>query len=283
VIRIAPPSVTRYGSLEERLGYRFRDALLLEQAFTHKSFVNESTVPGRQDNQRLEFLGDAVLDLAVSHALMEMFPGFGEGDLTKIRAGVVNEQGLARVAEELRLGEWLFLGRGEEQSGGRRKPSLLADAFEALVAAVYLDGGYDPALAMVRRLLGARLAVEAGQMDFKTRLQERTQTTVHETPRYQLVSESGPAHDRSFEVAVLLGGQELSRGRGKSKKEAEQRAAAGAFEVFESVGFRPLAARSGQSRGAEASDGEMGEAEVGTGQAEEAEVGTGQTEKAERA
>jgi ribonuclease-3 len=222
--------VPGYDRLEGLLGYTFRDATLLESALTHKSYLNENPAVGRPDNERLEFLGDAVLNLAVGHLLMERFPSLREGELSMIRAQVVHEQGLAEVAGALGVGEWLFLGRGEEQTGGRRKPSILADACEALLAAVYLDGGFAAAFELARRLFAPRfdaiVAEPAGQADAKTRLQERAQALRRETPRYQVIGESGPDHDKTFEVAVSLAGKELARASGKSKKDAEQRAAA---------------------------------------------------------
>jgi ribonuclease III len=215
-----------YAPLEARLGYNFTDRARLESALTHKSYLNENADWGRPDNERLEFLGDAVLDLVVGHLLMEAAPERNEGELSKTRAAIVNETGLAQVAGELGLGEWLFLGRGEEQSGGRRKPSVLADACEALVAAVYLDGGFDAAFAVVKRLFAARVgsAREAGLSDYKTRLQERAARRRVQV-RYTLVQEQGPDHDKTFEIAACIGEREYARGVGKTKKEAEQRAA----------------------------------------------------------
>jgi ribonuclease III len=224
-----------YDLFETRLGYRFRDRRLLEMALTHKSYLNENPSPAREDNERLEFLGDAVLNLTIGHLLMESLPLRAEGELSRSRALVVNEAGLARVAEELALGEWLFLGKGEEQTGGRHKPSLLADACEAVVAALYLDGGYDAAFRVVRQLFEPRLreARDPANADFKTRLQERAQGQLHCSPRYTVVAESGPDHDKVFEVALSLEGRELARGRGRSKKEAEQQAASRALQVLD--------------------------------------------------
>jgi ribonuclease III len=223
-----------YTPLEARLGYQFRDRTRLECALTHKSYLNENASWGRPDNERLEFLGDAVLDLVVGHLLMDAAPERNEGELSKTRASIVNEVGLADVAAELGLGEWLFLGRGEEQSGGRRKPSVLADSCEAVVAAVYLDGGFDAAFAVVKRLFGGRVASvrEAGLNDFKTRLQERAaRRRLH--VRYTVVSEQGPDHDKTFEIAASIGEREYARGVGKTKKEAEQRAAQLALRTLE--------------------------------------------------
>jgi ribonuclease III len=215
-----------YARLESRLGYCFRDPPRLESALTHKSYLNENPTWGRPDNERLEFLGDAVLDLVIGHLLMEAQPGRTEGELSKTRAIIVSEPGLAEVALELGLGEWLFLGRGEEQSGGRRKPSVLADACEALVAAIYLDGGFDAAFQVVRHLFGARvLAVpDGGATDFKTRLQEHAARRRVQV-RYTVVHETGPDHDKTFQIAASIGDREYARGSGKTKKEAEQRAA----------------------------------------------------------
>jgi ribonuclease III len=224
-----------YERLEGQLSHTFRDKGLLESALTHKSFLNENAGLERTDNERLEFLGDAVLNLAVSHLLMETFPHLQEGELSIARSKIVSEQGLYDVALRLSLGEWLFLGRGEEHTGGRRKPSVLADAVEALLAAVYLDGGFGAALDVVRALLGPRLSEgeRTGAIDFKTRLQERLQAQHKETPRYSLVATSGPDHEKTFQVAVSLSGQEIARAEGKSKKEAEQRAAEKALAVLE--------------------------------------------------
>ena len=230
-----------YHILEAKLGYCVRDRRLLEMALTHKSYLNENPAPNREDNERLEFLGDAVLNLTVGHLLMECQPLRTEGELSRSRALVVNEAGLARVADELCLGEWLFLGKGEEQTGGRHKPSLLADACEAVTAAIYLDGGFDAAFRVVRQLFDPRLreARDPANVDFKTRLQERAQGQLHCSPRYTVVGEAGPDHDKVFEVALTLSGREVSRGRGHSKKEAEQRAAAQALHLLDEERDRP--------------------------------------------
>lgn len=217
--RIAP-------ALEERLGHRFADPALRDAALTHRSFANEAPAPCPH-NERLEFLGDAVVDLVATDLLMRRLPEADEGALSQARAAVVSEHALARVAEALGLGAELRLGRGEDQTGGRRKPSLLADAIEAIVGAVYLDAGFDAARGVVERLLAkpcAEAALSAGA-DPKTRLQELAQARLHEAPRYGVVGEEGPDHEKTFEVAVIVGGEELARARGRSKKEAEQRAA----------------------------------------------------------
>lgn len=216
-----------YAALEARLGHRFAEPTRLATALTHKSYLNENADVGRDDNERLEFLGDAVVNLAVGHLLMERHPTRSEGELSKTRSRLVSEPGLAEVAAQVGLGEWLFLGRGEEQTGGRHKPSLLADACEAVIAAVYLDGGFDTAMATVRRLFEERVehAFELGGTDYKSRLQERVQGRLRLQPRYRVVDTHGPDHDKTFEVALLLGERELARATGKSKKEAEQHAA----------------------------------------------------------
>ena len=216
-----------FARLEEVLGYRFVRRELLERALTHRSFANESRA-GTGDNEKLEFLGDAVLDLVVGHHLMDAFPTLSEGELSVTRAQVVSEAGLSEVAAELGLGEFLRLGKGEERTGGRGKPSLLADAFEAVVAAVFLDGGFEATRDLVERLLAARMgAIDAtGFHDFKTRLQESAQAKLRATPEYRVIGEAGPDHDKTFEVAVLIKDREWARALGKSKKAAEQRAAA---------------------------------------------------------
>lgn len=214
--------------LEARLGHTFEKDELLRTALTHSSYVNENADQGDRNSERLEFLGDAVLDLAVGHMLMERYPKADEGLLTQARSAVVSEQTLAEAARELDLGGWLRLGRGEEQTGGRNKNSLLADAYEAVVAAVYLDGGFDRAVEVVENLLGGRLAHamrEVQNRDPKSRVQEHIQARHRMLPEYVLVAESGPEHAKQFDVALLLWGRELSRGVGYSKKEAEQDAA----------------------------------------------------------
>ena len=217
-----------YSELETVLGYRFRDRSLLERALRHASWCNEQQGERGEDNERLEFLGDAVLDLVVGDRLMRRYPQLREGELSVTRAQVVSENGLSEVAKQLDIGRWLLLGKGEEKSGGRTKPSILADAFEALNAAVYLDSGFEEAAGMVNRLLAQRIeTVEfKGFYDFKTRLQETSQARMRATPTYEVVQELGPDHDKRFVVAVKIGSDEWARAVGKSKKEAEQNAAA---------------------------------------------------------
>jgi ribonuclease-3 len=217
-----------FDDLFEKLGYVFDETDLLSQAFTHASYVNEQPGMGLKDNERLEFLGDAVLDLAISRILMETFKEAEEGDLSKFRAMVVDEAGLCRVALDLGLGSYIRLGKGEAQSGGREKPSILANTMEAVLGALYLEAGFDKSLDVIRRLFSLileRLMQGTGVHDFKSRLQEHTQQCLKSTPTYRLLEEFGPAHDKTFRVEVTLTGRKLAEGEGKSKKEAEQNAA----------------------------------------------------------
>jgi ribonuclease-3 len=239
---IAAGRISPYSVLEEKLGYTFRDGVLCQTALTHKSWINETHDAKRTDNERLEFLGDAVLALVVSDLLMKQFPTHPEGELSKTRAAIVNEAGLARVAEWLTLGQWIFLGRGEEQAGGRQKKSILSDALEALIGAVYMDGGFEAASEVAGRLFQPLLAdaeVAAGR-DFKSRLQEISQARLQLAPTYTVISQQGPDHDKTFEVAIFLGDTEYGRARGKSKKEAQQNAAAQALAILEA---RPAPAK----------------------------------------
>jgi ribonuclease-3 len=227
--------VSDYARLESALGRSFARRELLEEALTHRSYLNEHAQPGRGHNERLEFLGDAILGAVTAHLLMTRFPDVREGDLSMLRAQLVSELQLASIARGLGLGEWLFLGRGEEQTGGRAKPSLLADAFEALVGAMFLDAGFAEAAALIERCLAPALAqlAEPGAGDHKTRLQHLVQARLRETPKYTLLGSEGPDHGKTFEVAVLAGGRELARGTGRSKKEAEQRAAEAALAAWQ--------------------------------------------------
>jgi ribonuclease-3 len=226
----------RVQALEERLGTTFPKPELALTALTHKSWVNEHRGEGFQDNERLEFLGDAVLNLAVGHRLMERFPQMKEGELTPLRARIVNEEGLSRIARRLGLGELLQLGRGEELSGGRDKSSLLANAVEAVFAAVYLCSGLEPVMALVDRHFAEALegvAQALSRQDYKTKLQEAAQDRLKLTPRYQIVSETGPDHEKVFEVEVVLGADVYGRASGRSKKDAEQVAARLSLEMMD--------------------------------------------------
>jgi ribonuclease-3 len=232
----AEPPLDPVAALEARLGFAVPDRRIALAALTHKSYVNEHREEaGLTDNERLEFLGDAVVDLAVSHRLMQKFPDAREGELSKMRAAVVDEQGLAQMARALELGTLLRLGRGEELTGGRRKASLLADAMEAVVAAIFVGGGLEPVLSLVDRFLGdafARASAGTLDRDFKTQLQELAQSRLRATPRYRVVREIGPDHSKTFEVETDLRGEIVGRGAGRSKKDAEQAAARGALDVL---------------------------------------------------
>ena len=225
------PYVNGYEELQERLGYVFRDSALLQLALTHPSVAHEQGSPV-QTNQRLEFLGDAVLQLVLTRELYEKFPGFGEGPLTKARAKLVNRRTLAERARHLGLGQHLILSRGEEQHGGRERLSALADSYEALLGAILLDGGFGPASDFILRQFQAAfggLSVIPILENPKGELQELLQAVSAEAPEYQVVSASGPDHDRLFECTVHHAGAELARGQGKSKKAAESEAAMAAL------------------------------------------------------
>jgi len=210
--------------LQKAIAYFFRDEGILSQALTHKSYANEKK--GMQkDNERLEFLGDAVLDLSISHIIMERFPDLSEGEMSKLRASMVNESSLALLAEGIGLHQHLLLGHGEEVSGGRKKLSILADAFEAVIAAIYLDGGFEAAFKTVTGLFSKLISKGGLYVDYKTRLQELTQERLKWVPSYSLKSSSGPDHARVFEVELYIEGRLYGTGKGKSKKEAEQEAA----------------------------------------------------------
>jgi len=214
-------------ALEERLGYRFLDRAWLAQALIHSSFAHEFPQVG-PSNERLEFLGDAVLNLIISDALLAARPEASEGDLSRLRASLVNARHLAALSGRLALGACLRLGRGEEQQAGHQKPSVLADALEALIGAVYLDGGYAAARGVVLALFQESLAIPgqaAVTQDYKTALQEYVQKWLKVSPEYRLVQESGPAHARRFIVEVWVSGAPLGQGEGNSKKQASQRAA----------------------------------------------------------
>jgi len=213
--------------LQEGISYRFRDLQLLIQALTHRSYLSQKNEEG-EDNERLEFLGDSVIELVVSHLLLARFPHLTEGGLSKARASLVKEATLASLAQGVGLGETLRLGRGEEETGGKEKDSILAGGMEALVAAVYLDGGYEEVFRMIEQLYTPLLEeMKRGlkDADFKTRLQEYTQKYLNTTPHYIVAGEEGPDHDKTFEVTISIGGKLYGRGRGRSKKDAEQRAA----------------------------------------------------------
>ncbi len=222
----------KFETLYEVLGYTFRDPALVLQAFRHSSYVNEHVGTALEDNERLEFLGDAVLDLAISHLLMEKNQEANEGELSRFRSMVVDEAGLHDVATRLELGRYLLLGKGEDQSLGRQKPSILADVTEALIGAIYLDGGFDVTKKAIEKLFAPllkKLETDDLVQDFKSLLQEFTQQAFKSLPKYRLTEETGPAHDKVFRIALAVNGIVLAEGKGKSKKEAEQHAAKEAF------------------------------------------------------
>jgi ribonuclease III len=231
------PLPQQFEALEARLGYRFRDRGLLEHALTHRSKAHEDPSGGVTDNESLEFLGDAVLGLVVADALFRAFPTYSEGQKSKIKSNLVSTASLAEVAEALGLGAHMILGRGEEKTGGRRKPALLADTCEAIIAALYLDGGLEAARAFLVRELGVRIE-EARQpgyfgRDHKSRLQERLQALGQPLPTYRVLVETGPEHRKLFSVQVAAGPRILSRGEGRTKKDAEQDAARLALDALD--------------------------------------------------
>lgn len=221
-------------ALQQELGYHFANSSLLVRALTH---VSCERVKSDGHNEVLEFLGDAVLDLAMSDLLMRRFPARSEGDLSRMRAALVNSTVLAEKAAALNLGELLRLGKGEARSGGRTKPSILAGAFEALLGAVYQDSGYEAARRLVEKYFGADLTEKKlGQHDFKTRLQEISQMIFRTPPTYRLVEEIGPDHDKQFVTEIAVGGTVLGRGAGKTKKQSEQEAARLALAELQRTG-----------------------------------------------
>lgn len=223
-----------FEGLQERVGYRFKDRGLLEHALTHKSRAAEDASGGVADNESLEFLGDAVLGLVVAEMLFRKYPEYTEGQKSKIKASVVSTQALARRAEQIRLGDHLLLGRGEEKTGGRFKQALLADGYEALIAALYLDGGLPAAAGFLERELTDAIESGAGETvvghDYKSALQERLQALGRALPEYRVAAEAGPDHRKVFSIEVIVGGEILGTATGKAKKEAEQEAARLALE-----------------------------------------------------
>lgn len=229
-------SVPTLDALQSAVAYWFQRPALIQEALTHKSYVNEQKASAGFHNERLEFLGDAVLSLIMSERLVALLPDASEGTLSKFKARLVSETVLAGVARRVRLGSYLLIGRGEERSNGRDKESLLADGLEAVIAAVYLDGGLNAARDAVARLFADELAhvaaqpLRSGVDDYKTQLQEWCQKRFDSLPLYAIIQESGPDHDKRFEVEVRIKGERFGRGTGHSKKEAEQLAAKQALE-----------------------------------------------------
>ncbi len=218
--------------LESKLGYSFRDRTLLLTALSHSSYANENRSSGMSSNERLEFLGDSVLGQVVASHLYSSFPDMPEGQMTRLRAELVCEQSLFTVARAIDLGDFILLGKGEENSGGRQRHSILADAVEALIAAMYLDGGLDVAKGFIHKNILSEINMQHVQVgsDYKTMLQELIQRKPNQTLIYDLVSESGPDHNKSFTVQVLLNGKAIGSGEGRAKKEAEQLAAKSGLE-----------------------------------------------------
>ena len=225
---------------QSKIGYTFKNRHLLEQALTHSSYANEKHMKKHSDNERLEFLGDAVLNLVIGHLLMEKHPDLHEGDLSRMRSNLVNETHLAQISRHMLLGPEIKLGKGEDLTNGREKNSILSDVFEALIAAVYLDGGFDVVFGFIRENFSGYIEASdspAMNLDSKSRLQELSQVHLKAMPRYKVVHESGPDHDKTFKVLLTINDIE-SYGTGKSKKSAEQDAAANALDslthMFES-------------------------------------------------
>ena len=217
--------------LETAIGYRFRNIQLLQNALTHSSYANERWHNSLLSNERLEFLGDSVLGMLVAEYLYRNFPDRPEGELTRMRADMVCEQTLATAANKIGIGEHLLLGHGEERLGGRNRNSILADAMESVIAACFLDGGIQAALKVVQQFILVEVPVtKLHNVDYKTQLQELVQQKKNQVLSYALVGESGPDHDKQFEVEVSLNGNVVGSGSGSSKKRAEQSAAASAIE-----------------------------------------------------
>lgn len=220
--------IRKYDEIEQKLGYVFKNENLLTQALTHKS-------SGKVHNERLEFLGDAVLDLVVANILYKDFGHFSEGDLSKLRAALVNEKSFAKVAKYLNIGKYLLLSNSEENNGGRQKPSLLSDAYEAIMGAIYLESGYDMANKVATTIMNEVFPVIDIELikDYKTKLQEKTQSIMAQTPEYKILSTSGPDHKKKFEIGLFLNNELFTKACGNSKKEAEQIAAQLALERLE--------------------------------------------------
>ena len=229
-----------FEALQRTIGYRFRDRGLLEHAMTHTSRANEDVSGGVRDNESMEFLGDALLGFVIADMLFRDFPEFDEGEKSKTKASLVSTTALARQAERLGLGDHLLLGRGEEKTGGRRKQALLADGYEALIAAIYLDGGIEPARAFIMREFSPQLdevhrhGVSA--QDYKSTLQEWLQSRDLPLPEYRLAGSLGPDHRKLFEIDVMVRGERVGSGSGPSKKEAEQDAARATLDKLRGAG-----------------------------------------------
>ncbi len=216
-----------FTAFEEKIGYSFKNKKLLENALTHSSYANENKIPA--DNERLEFLGDSVLGFVTAEYLFSEFKSRHEGELTKLRAAVVCEKSLFKFAEKISLGDYILMGRGEEHTGGRNRPSIVSDAFEAVIAAMYLDGGIDAVKPYILDFIKDAVKREASFKDNKSLLQEKIQEQKGNTLSYEEVGESGPDHEKQFSFVVKLNGEIVGEGQGRSKKEAEQAAAGDAL------------------------------------------------------
>ncbi len=223
--------------LQERIGYRFQDELLLRQALTHSSYTNEQKINKMKHYERLEFLGDAVLELVSSEFLFHQNPDLTEGELTKRRASMVCEPSLAFCARDLELGQFMLLGRGEENTGGRGRDSIISDVMEAVTGAIYLDGGMEAARNFINRFILSDLEDKQLFYDSKSNLQELVQGKMRKEFTYELLEECGPAHDKLFRVAVRMDGENLSEGQGRTKKAAEQEAAYKALLLLRDRGY----------------------------------------------
>lgn len=229
---------SRIKELEDRIGYRFQEKDLIREALTHSSYANERSIRKINCNERLEFLGDAVLEQTSSIYLFQQYPKAAEGQLSKIRASLVCESALAAVAEKIGLGDFIFLGKGEKANGGGRKPSVVSDAVEALIGALYLDGGEKAANNFIMQyILTDILEKEKAFIDYKSELQELVQSGNYGTICYQVTGEYGPEHEKEFEVELMIDQKKVSLGRGRNKKAAEQMAAYEALKIFEDGKF----------------------------------------------
>jgi len=219
-----------WSELEKAIGYTFRNKALIRNALTHSSYANENRGSSCPDNERLEFLGDSILGFVVADYLFRHYQDRLEGDLTRIRADLVCEGNLAKAARSVHLGDYLLLGNGEDNNGGRNRDSILADATESVLAAAYLDSGFEAAKGIVDRLILTDIPTKARNFDYKTSFQELVQREKNQSIHYVLVGESGPDHDKKFEVEVILNGSVVGHGSGTSKKRAEQEAAKNAIQ-----------------------------------------------------
>ncbi len=222
-------------TLQKALKIRFKNQALLEQALVHSSYINENPDLAEGDNERLEYLGDAVLGFIIAEELYKRFPQFSEGEMTRVRSSLVSQVALSRLAKSIKLGDYLYLGKGEEGGGGRNKPANLSGALEALIAAIFLDQGLAVTRKFILKLMAKKMGKALSQgveADYKTKLQEVAQAKRQLKPRYKVVEAVGPAHDRRFTVEVTVGGDVIGRGSGKNKKAAETEAARMALDQF---------------------------------------------------